>query len=535
MERYDVIVVGVGAAGAAAVYELASRGLRVLGIERSTVPNATASHHGLTRVFRTCYYEHPDYVPLLLRALELWRRLEEDAGLRLLDLCGGFACGPEGSELITGMERAAAEHGLALEALTRRGAAQRFPQFVVPEGHRALFEPAAGFVRCELAVGTLARLAMRSGATIRGEEPVRRWHAAGDEVVLVTDAGAYAAKRVIFACGAWIPQLCAPRTPLRVTRQAVTWVTPRRAGVFTGPAAPVWVLEHEGQLFYGLPHRAGGERDPGMKVARHVPGGLVLDPDLAQAPVSAAEEADIAAFLAARLPDAGTHIVARGTCFYTSTADGHFVIDRHPQHENVIVASACSGHGFKFAPVMGEILADLAMHGRTRHRIALFADERGEAPGMKDGCSLCGALRGEGAGLTPIATLPHSQVFLNEQQGSRGWCMLVLRRHVEHLDDLSPAEQRRLFGEAARVARAIRAVFPASGAGGGPPRINYECLGNVTAHVHWHVIPRHADDPTPRAAVWGWTAEQMKGSMTGAERHELAGKLRAALQSTQHE
>lgn len=532
MERYDVIVVGVGAAGSAAVYELASRGVRVLGIERSTVPNATASHHGLTRVFRTCYYEHPDYVPLLQRALELWRRLEEDAGQRLLDLCGGFACGPEGSELITGMERAAAEHGLAMEALTRRGAAQRFPQFVVPEGHRALVEPAAGFVRCELAVGAFARLAMRSGATIRGEEPVRRWHASGDEVVVETDAGAYAAKRVIFACGAWMPRLSPPRTGLRVTRQVVTWVSPRRAGVFAGPGAPVWVVEHEGALFYGLPHRAGGERDPGMKVARHVAGGLVLDPDLAQAPVSAAEEAEIAAFLTARLPDAGAQIAARGTCFYTSTADGHFVIDRHPEHENVIIASACSGHGFKFAPVMGEILADLAMHGRTRHRIALFADGRGEAAGMKEGCSLCGAVRGESAGLTLVATLPHSQVFLNEQQGSRGWCMLVLRQHVEHLDELPAERQRGLFGEVARVARAIRTVFPASGAGGGPPRINYECLGNVTAHVHWHVIPRHADDPTPRAAVWGWTAEQMKGSMDAGERRALAEKLRAALLNT---
>lgn len=150
---------------------------------------------------------------------------------------------------------------------------------------------------------------------------------------------------------------------------------------------------------------------------------------------------------------------------------------------------------------------------------------------MNPDCPLCACLTEPGP-LTPIAVLEQTAVFLNDQQGCRGWCVCVLRRHVEHMDGLTLADQAQVFAEVARVARAIRTVFPSSGAGGGPPRINYECLGNVTAHVHWHVIPRHAGDPTPRAPVWGWDAPTLKGGMGDAERRAWAEKVRAALPIT---
>ncbi len=149
---------------------------------------------------------------------------------------------------------------------------------------------------------------------------------------------------------------------------------------------------------------------------------------------------------------------------------------------------------------------------------------------MKPGCSLCTCLA-DAAPLTLVARLARTTVFLNDQQGCRGWCVCVLNEHVEHMDALTTEHQQQVFGEVARVARAIRAVFPASGADGGPPRINYECLGNVTAHVHWHVIPRHADDPTPKAAVWGWDAQALQGHMARAERVALSLRVRAELES----
>lgn len=147
---------------------------------------------------------------------------------------------------------------------------------------------------------------------------------------------------------------------------------------------------------------------------------------------------------------------------------------------------------------------------------------------MKTGCSLCACLK-KAEPLMLIAELRHTAIFLNDQQGCRGWCVCVLKEHVEHMDELPLDAQREVFGEVARVARAVRAVFPVSGVGGGPPRINYECLGNVAAHIHWHVIPRHAGDPTPRATVWGWDAAVLKGNVGADERRELADALRTAL------
>lgn len=147
---------------------------------------------------------------------------------------------------------------------------------------------------------------------------------------------------------------------------------------------------------------------------------------------------------------------------------------------------------------------------------------------MKTGCSLCACLK-KAEPLTLIAELRYTAVFLNDQQGCRGWCVCVLKQHVEHMDELPLEVQREVFEEVARVARAIRTVFPSSGADGGPPRINYECLGNVTAHVHWHVIPRHAGDPTPRATVWGWDAVVLKGDVGEEERRALAASIRSVL------
>ncbi len=362
MGTFDVIVVGVGAAGSAAAYHLARRGARVLALERSTIPNEDASHGGVTRVIRQAYFEHPDYVPLLLRAYENWRALEREVGERLLFTPGVLYAGPPGSALIQGCLRSARLHGLALETLNGETHATRFGEFTLPRGHVSHFEPAGGYLLADAAIRAHTRLAGAHGAVIREREPVRRWGTDGREAWVETDRGRFRAGALVLCAGAWMAKIAGLRTPLRVTRQTLVWTTPQRPERFARPDAPVWALEDgDGSMYYGFPAGAGG---PGLKAARHYAGDEI-DPDRTDRTPPSHEIEPVRDFLRRRLPGADGPVLHAGACLYTNTPDEHFIIDRHPDHERVVVASPCSGHGFKFASVLGEILADMAMEGRT--------------------------------------------------------------------------------------------------------------------------------------------------------------------------
>ena len=369
MSSYDVIVVGVGAMGAAACYHLARRGVRVLGLEQFGIPHALGSSHGYSRAIRLAYYEHPDYVPLLRRAYALWHELEAASGQKLLHVTGGLYLGAPGSELVEGSLRSAREHGLPHEALTRAQVSERFPQFHgVPDDFVALWEPPAGLLLPERVVAAHAELALRHGADLRGHETVMSWEADAHGVTVRTDRAVYTAAHLILCGGAWSERLVRGLgVPLVVTRQVLGWVwPPRRPEQFDLAAGfPTWAIEDaaSGSLFYGFPLLPD---NPGFKIARHRPG-APTDPDTVVRHVLPGDEDDFRPGLDRFFPDvAGGPTLAVRVCLYVNSPDGHFLVDHHPEHpERVTFACGFSGHGFKFASVLGEALADLAERGAT--------------------------------------------------------------------------------------------------------------------------------------------------------------------------
>jgi sarcosine oxidase len=312
-----------------------------------------------------CYYEHPDYVPLLKRAYELWGELERASGAKLLHLTGGLYMGPRGSEVVEGSLRAAREHGLPHEELSQAEIARRYPQFKLPEDHRAIFEPMGGFLLSERIIGLHLELALRHGARVLPHAPVESWRADGAGVEVQTARGVHRAKRLIITAGAWAQRVIGDRR-VRVTptRQVMGWVWPRRPELFELGRLPVWAIDAPGEgMYYGFPMMPAWEGSPpGLKVARHR-AGEVTDADRLDRRAMPDDEEDFRPALRRYLPDANGPVVGMRVCMYENSPDGHFIIDRHPDFENVYIAAGFSGHGFKFASVVGEMLVDAATAG----------------------------------------------------------------------------------------------------------------------------------------------------------------------------
>lgn len=358
-ERFDAIVIGVGGMGSAACYQLARRGVRVLGIEQFDIPHDRGSSHGYSRMIRTAYYEHPDYVPLLKRAFSLWRELEDEALVKLLHVIGGLYMGNRDGELIAGSLKSCEKHSLPHELLEIQELRGQFRQFEVPDDFVGLLEHGAGFLVPELCIGTHVDLAMRHGATIRGNEPVISWETDAKSARVTTTRGTYEADELIFCGGAWSDRLIRDLgVPLIVTRQVLGWVQPRRRDLFQLGVLPVWAIDNgDGSLYYGFPMHPGS---PGLKIAHHKPGPATTADTLNRTPHSDDEESFRPA-IRRFMPDADGPVMSMRICMYTNSPDHHFIIDRASAHERVTVACGFSGHGFKFASVVGEVLADLAM------------------------------------------------------------------------------------------------------------------------------------------------------------------------------
>jgi sarcosine oxidase len=374
---WDIIVIGLGAMGSATLQTLARRGVRVLGIEQFQPGHGQGSSGGDTRLIRQAYFEHPDYVPLLKRAYALWRQLEAESGRSLLFETGTLYIGQPDSELIAGSRLAAAVHGIDLACLDDGALAARFPAFRLPPGYVAVWEPDAGFLLCERAIHVNVDLARGCGATVHDGETVLGWTASSDGVVVETDHDRYVGGALVVAGGSWSDRLLASlRLPLTVTRQPLFWVDPGASGSAHHDlgAGPCWAVQRPDRpgLFYGFPRLPGRfGMTAGIKLAHHAPG----EPADPRAPRRGAERAELNAVLDAVRPFLpGITGPQRGerVCLYTLSPDGHFIIDRHPQHDNVVYACGFSGHGFKFAPVVGEALADLALVGHTDLPVAFL-------------------------------------------------------------------------------------------------------------------------------------------------------------------
>lgn len=372
MSNHDVIVLGVGAMGSAACFHLAARGARVLGLERFSAPNDRGSSHGESRIIRRAYAEGADYVPLLDRAYQLWDELDAITEESLFHRVGLAYYGLRDSELLASVERSSELYGVPIEQLDRQAAIERFPDYLPPQGFRAIFEPDAGYLASEACIEAYVAGARSAGAEVRENEEVLGWVVDDEGVEVRTDQATYSAGALVLAAGAWTrPLLGELSVPLEVRRVPLFWFR-NQAGTHSLERVPCFLMDLEHGLFYGFP-----ARDPhGVKVAMHAPLEPVGEPLAIDRDIHDSDLEPIHRSSYMVLPHVAPPATHSAVCMYTMTPDEHFVIDRHPGHENVVFAAGFSGHGFKFASVVGEVLADLALEGATRHPVEFLGPGR---------------------------------------------------------------------------------------------------------------------------------------------------------------
>lgn len=368
-ESYDVIVAGLGAMGSAAAFHLARQRRKVLGLDRFKPPHSLGSSHGQTRIIREAYFEHPMYVPLVQRAYQLWAQLALESGRDLLRITGGLMIGPADGVLVCGARRSAEQHRLSHEVLTAEEVRSRFPVLRPADDMVAVWEPRAGVLFPEACIGAHLGLAQTHGATLHYGEPVVTWRSDGSGVTVTTAGGEYRADQLLLTAGSWITSLVPEsKHAFTVERQVLYWFAPvADHRLFAATECPVHLWESSPRkFFYGFPDFGSG-----VKVAVHH-GGEVADPDQLRREVSDDEVAAMRKLIRRFLPGADGALRSAEVCMYTNTQDENFWIDRHPDHPQVLIASPCSGHGFKFASVMGEVLAELLTTGRSRFDLTLF-------------------------------------------------------------------------------------------------------------------------------------------------------------------
>jgi sarcosine oxidase len=375
---YDVIVLGLGAMGSAAACHLARRGARVLGLDRFAPPHTHGSSSGRSRIIREAYFEHPAYVPMVQRAYVLWEALERGSGRRLFLRTGGVMIGPPAGALVTGALLSARRHGLQHEVLETAELRRRYPALRPDEGTVAVWEPRAGVLFPEDCVSAHLEAAARAGATLAPDEPALAWSPTPGGIEVQTGKGRYGAEKLLVACGAWttglVPEL---GLPLVAQRQVLLWFEPIEpaepgdAGAFSPARFPVFIWEDEpGRFIYGFP-----ELGDGVKVARHHEG-EPADPTRVRREVTDEDVRPLRAVLARLIPRANGRLRDSAVCLYTNAPDSHFVLGFHPGHPRVLVASPCSGHGFKFASALGEAMADLLLGAPPRFDLGLFRIDR---------------------------------------------------------------------------------------------------------------------------------------------------------------
>jgi sarcosine oxidase len=373
-QSHDVIVIGLGVMGAAACHALARRGLRVLGLEQFEPGHARGSSHGRSRIVRKAYFEDPRYVPLLREAYRLWHALEVQSGETLIQRTGCLNLGPPDHASVRGVRRSVEAHALPHETLSASEIRARWPVLHPAAGEVGIYESDAGFVVPERCLQLLLERARRHGAELRQGEPVRQWVPAGPDLAVVSDAGEYRCRQLVICAGPWLGRVLEGsglELPLHVERQVQLWFRPERPERFAAGMLPALIHFAADRACYAVP----AARDGLFKVARHH-GGESVQPDAVRREPSDADVAEVRSWLRQYLPDADRPPAASEVCLYTNTPDGHFVIDRHPYREDVVVAGGFSGHGFKFAPLVGEIVADLLAGGRTPHAIEAFSIRR---------------------------------------------------------------------------------------------------------------------------------------------------------------
>lgn len=379
---FDVIVLGLGGFGSAAAYHLARRGVRVLGLDQFGAAHDRGSSHGETRIIRKAYFEHPDYVPLLLNAYDLWADLEADSQRQLFWKCGLMLAGLPDSEAISGARHSASQHGLTIENLSASAASKRWPGFRVPDTFDVVFEPDAGFLKVDHCVSTHLDRATTHNARLLFDEPVLSWSSNGREVRVRTTNREFIAASLVITAGPWAASVMSDlKLPLQVLRKPVLWCETKSPIYNLNASMPTFYFEMPVawtptseppdvgvraadktlSTFYGFPSLDGRL----LKVAQHSGGEIVADPTLVDRQLNQDDVQPVANFLRSCLPRIRPQPARHSVCMYTVTPDRHFVVDQHPEFSNVVIGCGFSGHGFKFTSVLGSAFADLATTGRT--------------------------------------------------------------------------------------------------------------------------------------------------------------------------
>lgn len=368
-ETCDVVVIGLGGMGSAAAMHCAGRGARVAGVEQFGPVHALGSSHGDVRVIRKGYFEHPSYVPLLHRAYELWEALEARTGRRLMVRTGALLAGAPGADYVLGLEACYRENALPHERLDGAEMRARFPRLRVPEGQVGFYDPLGAYLFVEQCVQAHLNAAQAAGATLYFGERVLGWSSNAQGVRVETDRRVIEAGQLIVTAGPWAAgMLRGLGVPLTVLRKVQAWFACGEPEAYRAPEFPIYLIDAPQGIIYGFPDYGG----PGLKMAEHSGGTVVKDPAQVDRGLRAADTTPLEGFIAECLPGLGAKVVRHSVCMYTCTPDLHFVIDKHPGHGNVTVACGFSGHGFKFASVVGEVLAELALDGGTGKEIGFL-------------------------------------------------------------------------------------------------------------------------------------------------------------------
>jgi sarcosine oxidase len=359
--------------GSATLFHLARRGLSVLGLERYDLLHEYGSSHGLTRIIRLAYWEHPGYVALLRRSYQLWRELEKLSGERLLHITGSVDGGPANGPVFTGALRSSEQHGLRYEVMDGAELNRRFPGYRLPREIQCLYQPEGGFLlpeRCNLAH---INAALATGAQVRYREPVTEWGVNKGRCWVRTSRERYESRRLVIAAGPWASKLVPELTRLAVPeRQVLAWLQPIRPERFTPDVFPVFYIEVEEGRYYGFP----SVLVPGFKFGRYHHRREQVDPDRMNREPDSEDERLLRAFAERYFPDAAGPTLMLKTCLFTNSPDEHFILDRHPHDPEVMLAAGFSGHGYKFCSVVGEIMADLAEKGETQHEVGFLGLKR---------------------------------------------------------------------------------------------------------------------------------------------------------------
>jgi sarcosine oxidase len=371
-QQFDVAVVGLGAMGSAALLDVARRGVRAVGFDRFHPPHTLGSTHGRSRIIRQAYFEDPVYVPLVRRAYERWDLLTSETGVPVFQRTGGLMLGPRDGVLVSGSRLSAMTHQVPFEELDAAAIGKRFPDLRPDADTVAILEPHAGMLDPEASVAAMLGRATQLGAAVHFSTVVNGWTAGSSSVTLETTAGRFEAGAVILAAGSWLGELIGGSLPLSVERQIMFWFDPLTGMPRISPERlPIFIWEWAtDRLFYGFP-----DVGEGLKLARHHEGAGTT-PAAVDRGVSPEEIEDARSLLERFLPAAAGVFRSAAVCLYTNTPDSHFVLGPLASDPRVIVVSACSGHGFKFASAIGEVAADLATIGSTAFDLSVFSPDR---------------------------------------------------------------------------------------------------------------------------------------------------------------